>query len=243
MGSLKIIAWVASAAAHLAVLIPLMDWESRSTVAFAAGEGNDQLHIESAIPIEGITRLGDAKENVEAIKAVETPPQEAQEAVEKTKEVEEVPELTEVITAKAEPVQEAVVPEEEPEKLEEQKPEQKAVLPQVQQVAVEEKRAASGKQKGGDPTKRRAYLGKLRSHIERFKIKPRKRRRGTVIVRFTVDSTGAVVSREITKSSGSKLLDTAALRSIDKAAPFPAFTEGVGSEPVVVSLPFKFTVR
>ena len=61
----------------------------------------------------------------------------------------------------------------------------------------------------------------LKTFKDKKKVNPRSRERGTVIVRFTIDSAGQVLSREIATSSGSKILDDAAVASIDRASPFP----------------------
>jgi protein TonB len=60
------------------------------------------------------------------------------------------------------------------------------------------------------------------------------------VVKFTVDFSGKILSREITSSSGSKKLDDAAMATIERSAPFPPFPDGISREPVAVSVPFKF---
>jgi protein TonB len=88
-----------------------------------------------------------------------------------------------------------------------------------------------------------AYRGKLFTHISSKKLNPRSRDAGVAVVRFTVGPGGELVSREIATSSGSKILDDAAIASIDRAAPFPPMPSDVKNEPMVVSVPFRFTVR
>jgi protein TonB len=113
----------------------------------------------------------------------------------------------------------------------------------VEQFAVEEQQSSGEEQKGGDASLRAAYLGKLRLHLERHKVRPEAKATGTAVVKFTVDAAGKIVAREITSSSGSKKLDAAAIATIatiERAAPFPPFPEGISQEPVVVSVPFKF---
>jgi protein TonB len=66
---------------------------------------------------------------------------------------------------------------------------------------------------------------------------------GTAVVHFVVDSSGRVVSREISLSSGSKILDDAAIASIDKASPFPPMPQTLQRDAMDVSVPFKFSVR
>jgi len=139
-----------------------------------------------------------------------------------------------------EPVQE-VVKERKPEEIEQPLPEQVATL---QQESIAAQRESSGTQKkGGDTTAHTAYLGKLRSHLEKNKVNPRTEIIGTTVVHFTVGADGEITSRKIVKSSGSKVLDNAALASIDKSAPFPPIPKNLNRNQLEVSVPFKFTVR
>lgn len=62
-------------------------------------------------------------------------------------------------------------------------------------------------------------------------------------MRFTVGQQGELLSSEITKSSGHRTLDDAAMASITRAAPFPPMPSEANDGPLVVSVPFKFSVR
>lgn len=130
--------------------------------------------------------------------------------------------------------------EEAPPELKQPRPKQMAAIQQIQQVAVQEQQSSSEKKQGGDATTRAAYLGKLRMHLERHKVRPEAKTTGTAVVKFTVDPAGKILSREIISSSGSKKLDAAAMATIERSAPFPPFPDGISREPVVVSVPFKF---
>jgi protein TonB len=204
------------------------------------GTGEDTFVIEQGIAIEGLSRIGEAEVSIEA---VEAPPQVLQTTppVEEVKPVEE--DVQHVIGSEAGPEQEKIVREPEPEEIKEQpKPEQVATVQQTE-VAVDEQKASGKKQEGGDATAMSVYRGKLFSHISGKKLNPRSREAGVAVVRFTVGPGGELVSREIATSSGSKILDDAAIASIDRAAPFPPMPSDVKNEPMVVSVPFRFTVR
>lgn len=121
-------------------------------------------------------------------------------------------------------------------------PEQVAVIEQTQ-MSIEEQRAAGASQDGGRATALSAYRGKLYSNISRKKVTPRSRRVGTVVVRFTVGRQGELLSSEVTQSSGHQVLDEAAIASISRAAPFPPMPNEASDGPLVVSVPFKFSVR
>jgi protein TonB len=207
--------------------------------ALDTGAGSDLFLLEHGIEIEGIAKIGDAETTIEA---VEAPPEvsEARPPIEEVKPAE--PEVQHVIGSDAGPEQQKVVEEREPDPIEQARPPQVAAIEQTE-VAVEEQLAAGAKQIGGEATAVSMYRGRLYEHLSRKKVNPHSRQEGTVVVRFTVDTSGHVLSREVMESSGSKTLDAAAVASIDRAAPFPPMPSDVGGGPMVVSVPFKFSVR
>jgi protein TonB len=71
----------------------------------------------------------------------------------------------------------------------------------------------------------RAYPSEVMRRISRVS-KPRVSSRGTAIVAFSVSGTGGLSSLSISRSSGSAVLDQAALLVIRTAAPFPAPPRG-----------------
>jgi periplasmic protein TonB len=217
--------------------------------------GEDQITVEEvqAPPVQMV--MAQPLEQVEPVKQEELP-------VEEPEEVEPIEER-QVITSEAgpdqvdvkapedveqpepdeleQPVERKEVKEIEPEVVEQPLPQQVATL---QQESVAAQRESSGVQKrGGDTTAHTAYLGALRSHLEKHKVNPRTQIIGTAVVRFTVDANGGIAGRKITKSSGTKALDDAALASIEKAAPFPPIPKTLGQNQLEISVPFKFTVR
>ncbi len=138
------------------------------------------------------------------------------------------------------PVDRPVIEDIPPPELDQPRPKQMMAVQSIEQFAVREQQSSGADKTGGDATLRTAYLGKLRMHLERHKVQPEAKATGTAVVRFTVDPTGKILSRKITSSSGSKQLDDAALVTIERSAPFPAFPDGIAREPVVVQVPFKF---
>jgi len=145
----------------------------------------------------------------------------------------------------AEKKHEETLVEQEPEPILEKKdvPEGDTVDEQPAQVALRVFKSSGQAQTGGDTTQRRAYLGKLRRTLERNKINPRSRQNGTVLIIFKVGASGQLISRKVKKSSGSKLLDDAAMAALDRAAPFPPMPENVAQGPLEVQVPFKFVTR
>lgn len=210
--------------------------------AFDAGTGNDNIVVEQGIAIEGLAKLGDAIETIETAEvtpvAAETPPP--------LPEVKPIDELRDVVTSDASKVEDNIVKAEEPPPPETPPPPPEVVQAQEQpqQVAMVSEQS-SGEAKSGsiNTTARTQYLGKLRDVLEKAKINPRSRLAGTVWVKFKIGPTGELISREITASSGSQVLDAAAVAALDRAAPFPPMPNDVADEPMVVSVPFKFITR
>lgn len=210
--------------------------------AFDAGTGTDSIFVEQGIAIEGLAKLGDAVETIETAEivpmVVDTPPP--------VEEVKEIDELKDTITSEASAVQDNIVKTEEVPPPEVEKPPVPEVKPveQPEQIAmVAEQSSGEAKLGSVDATARTQYLGKLRDVLERSKINPRSRLAGTVWVKFKIGPKGELMSREITTSSGSKVLDEAAVAALDRAAPFPPMPKAVAYEPLVVSVPFKFITR
>jgi len=215
--------------------------------AFEHGTGNDQFVIEQGIGLEGFMQEG---ESVETVEAYENPAavSEARPQIDEVKPIEpERPDElkdTEIIQSQEGPQQEVMpVPEEKPEEVEQQVPQVATVEQLEEQAVIEEQKAAGQKQEGGDAGVKRAYLGKLHGQLARTKVNPHTRITGTVLVRFSVGRSGDLLSREVIASSGSQLLDNAALASVEKAAPFPAFPAGITVDKIVEVVPYRFSVR
>jgi protein TonB len=82
--------------------------------------------------------------------------------------------------------------------------------------------AVKGQLKGGSNS---SVLEAIRTAIEKAKNYPflarKKKIEGTVITEFTISSRGYLEDIKVKKSSGSEILDSAAIKIITRAAPFP----------------------
>ena len=242
MTSLRTIAIALSLLVHMPIGYAVYHQPDAATLdAFDVGTGNDQIVVEQGIAIEGLAKLGDELQTIET--ADVTPV--AQETPPPLQEIKPVDELRDTITATESKVEEQIVKTENPPPPPEPpKPEAVEAKEQPQQVAmISEQSSGEAKQGSLSTTARTEYLGKLSKYLEKAKINPRSKLAGTVIVKFKVGADGELLSREITTSSGSKVLDEAAVSALDRAAPFPAIPNEVANEPMVVSVPFKFITR
>jgi periplasmic protein TonB len=174
------------------------------------------------------------------IETIDIAPIAAADMPEPVKEIE--PELTDVVTATESKHEEQVVPE-DPKPIEEEKPMEMSVKEQAPQVATLIEQSSGAAQEGGDTTERRAYLGQISKTIQRSKVNPRSTLSGTVLIKFTVGPKGELLSRIVQQSSGSKILDDAAMAALDRAAPFPPLPQEIARAPLEVQVPFRFVTR
>lgn len=89
------------------------------------------------------------------------------------------------------------------------------------------------------------YPGKVYAKLRRSLRYPaearRKRIRGEVHVRFTVSRSGGVGSVSVARSSGSSVLDGAAIDTVRRAAPFPEIPAAAGRSSWSFTVPLAFT--
>jgi periplasmic protein TonB len=232
---LRLVTILLSLGLHAALLLPFISFGGGA--ALEAGTGNDQVVVEQGIAIEGLAKFGEAEEMIETVDIPPVAPVETQQPVEEVK-----PELTDVVTS-TESKHEEQVKTDEPKPVEEPKPQAVPVEAQAPQVATLIEQSSGAAQQGGDTTERRAYLGQISKTIQRKKVNPRSTLSGTVLVRFSVSPKGEILSRTILQSSGSKLLDDAAIASLERAAPFPPLPQAIASGPLEVQVPFRFVTR
>ena len=87
----------------------------------------------------------------------------------------------------------------------------------------------NGSAPGAGPEGTDPILAEIRARIERVKKYPELASRmgitGKVLIRFSINQQGQPADLSIGESSGSELLDQAALSTIKQAAPYPAYSE------------------
>ncbi len=91
------------------------------------------------------------------------------------------------------------------------------------------------------------YILKVRDRIERKKSYPKAARlnneEGTATVSFLLDASGTVANVRVVMSSGHKTLDTAALNTILKAAPYPPIPEKLRRKSLNLRVPIKYELK
>jgi periplasmic protein TonB len=235
MQFLKPLSWLISLGLHGAIVAFAVVTFTGSN-ALDAGSGDDMFMVEQGISIEGVTNFGEAEEMIEL---ADIPPMQATQAPPEIPEVE--PELTEVISS-TQSTTEAPALEELPEPVDEEKPEEVAVEEQAAQVAKLIEKSSGQAQEGGDSNLLREYKGLLRKAIGRVPVKPRTRRKGSVLLRFSVGPSGDLILRTVEESSGSKALDEAALAALDRTK-FPPMPDELTGEPVEATIRFNFRTK
>jgi periplasmic protein TonB len=93
----------------------------------------------------------------------------------------------------------------------------------------------------------RRYYGTLSSFLKRNYEYPRRARiarvEGVVLIEIIIDSKGKILRRKIVRSSGSQMLDEAALASIAGIATVPAPPQSLPWSRRAVRVPFKYHLR
>ncbi len=229
------ITWFLSLGLHAALLLAFVGVAGGA--ALDQGSGNDQFVVEQGISLEGVAKFGEAEEMIETVDIPPVQPTMQPRPIEEIK-----PDLTEVLTSTESTNEEQVVAEEPPPVVEET-PVAVPVEEQAPQTAALIEKSSGAAQEGGDTTVRMAYLGTLRKTLEHSKVNPRSRKSGTVLISFTVGPSGQVLSRAVKASSGSKLLDDAAMAALDRASPFPPMPDDLAKGPIEVQVPFNFVTR
>ncbi|MFO1151067.1 MAG: TonB family protein [Alsobacter sp.] len=118
-------------------------------------------------------------------------------------------------------------------------PTQPAAKP-ASQVASVPPAVAPGPSAAAVAAARGAYLAGISAKLLRARSFPAGAPSGTVVVKFAFDRSGALISRGVATSSGSAVLDAAALATIDRAAPFPAAPPEVTERRFQVTIPLVY---
>lgn len=237
---LRLIAIVLSVLVHGSIGYAMLPaFQDTNSMALDVGKGTDIVLVEQGIAEEGISKLGDAMETIETAEIVPVqaaPPPPPEEV--------KPDELRDVIDSEASTVEQQVVKTEEPPPIKEPPPpEAVQAQSQPEQIAVVTQQSSGEAQSGGNAKMLGLYLGQVNDHVQRAKVNPRSSIAGTVIIRFTIGIDGKLLSKEIAKSSGSKVLDDAATAALDRAAPFPPIPPEVSIKPLAFTQPFKFVMR
>ncbi|MFA5898981.1 MAG: TonB family protein [Hyphomicrobium sp.] len=235
MQFLRPLAVLVSLAAHAALAAAFITAEPAMT-AFDQGSGTDSFSTELTITLDGSSMLGGAEEIVEAVDIAPVQQVTAADPVE-TKE----PELKDIITS-SEATAEAPMEITEAKPIEEEQP-QEVTMQQVAPMVAAEQQNVGSKLSGSDVSARRLYMGEVAKKLQRNKVNPRSTQTGTVVLGFTLDQRGEILSRTVVQSSGSKLLDDAALASLERAAPFPPLPGEAFNGSLELQVPFRFLTR
>ncbi len=116
------------------------------------------------------------------------------------------------------------------------------VLAQPQQVAIVTE-PGSNAAKASDLALIGEYVDGINARVQRSEVNPHTQSTGTVVLKYTVGTNGSLLSMIVVSTSGSSILDGAAISAIHKAAPFPPVPPAAGAEPMTFLQSFKFVLR
>jgi protein TonB len=97
----------------------------------------------------------------------------------------------------------------------------------------------SGADSEGARAGRASWESELAAHIRRYATYPANgsRESGTVRVGISIDRNGRLLSRRLAGSSGSSMLDNAAMAVIERAQPYPRFPPGMAQAQIALTIP------
>jgi protein TonB len=255
-----------SAVGHMAAIAALIYIGHADTSgAVAPAPPTIELLLPPAMPAAAAVPVEAAE--VKPVEAVETPP-EVQEVVEPepppplpvmadaVEAVEEAP----VLVAKAPEPEKPKPPKpkprretKKPEKPKEEPVTEAAAPPQAAATAAPPGLAPSAAQGaapvsgGGNPGAKQDFKALVLAWIEKHKRYPESARRrgieGKPTVRFRIDRSGRVLLAELQRETGRRDLDEAAVRTIERADPFPAFPADLTDQTMEFTVPIDFSMR
>lgn len=104
----------------------------------------------------------------------------------------------------------------------------------------------STRQAGGSKGDAKSYFAELMGWLNRHKEYPphlkKEKIQGTVVLQFSIDRDGQVLSASIKKSSGNPELDQAALDMLAKANPLPPIPDSMGRDRISLAVPVEYSL-
>lgn len=206
----------------------------------------EQAPVETAQPVEPVTPEApepEEAEQVETAQAIEPEPEPVPDAPVPTPRPEYTP---------PPPPRETVQRQPEPQPETQRGDEGQQQASQRRGSSQGQSTSGGAQQSSGNSRAQQAgnaavsnYPGEIVSRLRRALRYPREARRdgltGEVHVRFTVTASGGVGGISVASSSGSPILDQAALETVQRAAPFPAIPAGAGRSSWPFTVPLAFT--
>jgi periplasmic protein TonB len=123
-------------------------------------------------------------------------------------------------------------------------PEEKPV---EQPVAKPQPAPTPARTKGGAPQVSASWETSLIKHLQQFKRYPSgaqsRGEEGVVMLSFSVDRTGRVLSHQIARGSGYPELDAEVMSMIQRAQPLPAFPPTMSDATLDLTVPIRFSLR
>jgi periplasmic protein TonB len=146
----------------------------------------------------------------------------------------------------------APVPEEQQQQIVQPPPDTSPVVAMPEQKPLEQQDkpptpAMPARVKGGAPHVAASWETSLVKHLEQYKRYPGEAQsrgeEGIVLLSFSVDRTGHVLTHQVTKSSGYPDLDNEVMSMITRAEPLPPFPADMPDAKLDLTVPIRFSLK
>jgi protein TonB len=243
MGWVRSLAFVLSAALHAALFIYLAS--QSDILSLENGKGSAGVTVAIPISIENGDFLGLNERNAEASEAVAPamPPDRERQEPEKHNPDSMTDRVVQTAAAETSPPAAETNPTGQVKRPAEDSPAVGSHTPQRPAETQQEQEQASHALEARRKQLSSLYHRDIFMTLLRHRVDPHSGRTGRVVVLATIASSGELVTRTVTESSGSDVLDRAALATVDKSAPFPAIPRELGSDPMTLRVPFEYSTR
>lgn len=200
--------------------------------ALQSGSGDDDLTIVATITMQSEDSLG--------LDAASVRRQDASLGGQAAPEVQEVKKKEEKMELPPEEAPEPAPVEKQPEK---KIVEPKPAAPAPASEAQEDQRAATRAFEARRNEVLSLYNSRLYQALMKNALRPKTMQKGRVVLELTLAPSGELLDHHVVVSSGSPALDKTAMRSLERAAPFPPIPPEVSKEPHTLRVPFEYAVK
>jgi periplasmic protein TonB len=233
---------IAAVGVHIAVMALFLVSSANQSVlnALQSGGGKDDLTVVATVTMQMEESIGPDAESAErqqasAAEQIAAPPKQGEGKNSEPKESKREEAVSAEFPAPAPPAQEKQMPADaariQPSN------------PRVQSNAQDEQLAANRNFEARRTEVTSLYNSKIYQALLSHILRPKTLQKGRVLIALTLAPSGQLLAYEVVESSGSEVLDKAAMTSLERAAPFPPLPSELGANAYTLRVPFEYAAK